>query len=48
MRLPSGMAASLDLEEESNVDFWERIQVEETTSAKVPRWVNEQLRGQLG
>ena len=48
MRLPSGMAASLDLEEESSVDFWERMQVEETTSAKVSRWVKEQLRGQLG
>ena len=42
------LAASLDLEEGSSVDFWERIQVEETSSANVPRWVKGQLRGQLG
>lgn len=41
------LAASLDLEEGSSEDFWERIQVEQTTSANIPRWVKGQLRGQL-
>lgn len=40
------LAARLDWEEGSRVDFWEKKQAEETASAKVLRWGKEQLWGQ--